>query len=366
MQLDASALAQFHARGAVIGASTSVFTLCDSPKWAFAIVSSAIRCLQRGGQKLLSRLGNGRLLAALLGTVPALLCLGKSAASEQPGRAPTELLAVVTDAKGKAALVHAGRRHAVLVLDLLERSDELLLAQKAQVEIAFFAGPARVFLLSGPGRFVLGTEAVVSRDAGARIAVRDLAQAWRSVQIQPSLLGRASVVLRGSSAERLQLQAPVGAQLREAVDALRWKPPYGRGPQNWQYTVRLIDADGALVFSASTRDTEIALPADFPWLREQSYLWTVKATADDGRRAEAATEFRLVDRATQERMQLLVQIAQEANAQRPDADGTTEQVLLAIALEQAGLRSEADRRWRALATVRPAFASFAASRPREP
>ncbi|HXY22944.1 MAG TPA: hypothetical protein VEI29_09675, partial [Burkholderiaceae bacterium] len=200
----------------------------------------------------------------------------------------------------------------------------------------------------------------------ARIAVRDLAEAWRTVQIRPGLLGRASVALRGSSAQRLQVQAPIGVQLEEALDALRWRPPYGPDSQNWQYTVRLIDADGAVVFSVSTRATEVALPATLPWQREQPYLWTVQATADDGRRAESATEFRLVDRATQERMQHLAQIAQEAHALQPQADGTAEQVLLAIALDQAGLRSEADRRWRALATARPAFASFAATRPREP
>ena len=313
---------------------------------------------------MLSELRKGAFLTVLVGVV-ALLC-GAAASFAQPGKASTGPVAVVTDVKGKATLLHAGRRHEVVVLDLLERSDELLLAQKAQVEIAFFAGPPRVFLLSGPGRFALDTNAVISGDASARIAVRDLAEAWRTVKIQPGMLGRASVALRGSSAERLQLQAPVGAQLEEALDALRWKPPNGRGSQNWQYAVRLIDANGAVVFSAFTQDTQIALPAKLPWLREQPYLWTVKATADDGRRAEAATEFRLVDRATQERMEQLGRIAQEAHAQRSDADGAAEQVLFAIALDQVDLRSEADRRWRALATARPAFASLAATRSKEP
>jgi hypothetical protein len=301
----------------------------------------------------------------LLGAMAALLC-GASAASEPPAMASNAPLAVVTDRKGDAVLVHAGRRRGVLVLDLLERSDELVLSAKAHVELAFFSGAPRVFLLWGPGRFALRADAVVSPDAGARIAVRDLAEAWRTVQIRPGLLGRASVALRGSSVRRLQVQAPIGVQVEGALDALRWNPPYGPDSQNWQYSVRLIDADGALVFSASTRATQVALPADFPWQREQPYLWTVKAVADDGRRAESETEFRLVDRATQERMQQLAQIAQEAHALPPQADGTAEQVLLAIALDQAGLRSEADRRWRALAAVRPAFASFAAARPREP
>ncbi|HYA66146.1 MAG TPA: hypothetical protein VEE84_05630 [Burkholderiaceae bacterium] len=308
---------------------------------------------------------DGGLRVMRVGAMAALLG-GASAAAEQPAMASNAPLAVVTDIKGDAALVHAGRRRGVLVLDLLERSDELLVSAKAQVELAFFSGAPRVFVLSGPGRFAVRADAVVSRDAAARIAVRDLAEAWRTVQIRPGMLGRASVALRGSSVRRLQAQAPIGVQLEEALDALRWNPPYGPDSQNWQYSVRLIDADGALVFSVSTRATEVALPTNLPWQREQPYLWTVKAVADDGRRAESATEFRLVDRFTQERIQQLAQIAQEARALQPQADGTAEQVLFAIALDQAGLRSEADRRWRALASVRPAFASFAAARPREP
>ncbi len=351
---------------ATVGIAISAFTLCGTPPRAFAIAPSAIRSLHRGGHnKLFRGSGKGRLVAALLGAAAALLA-DASFASEQPQKTSTVPLAVVTDVTGKAVLTHTGRRRGVLPLDLLDAFDELQLFEKAQVEIAFFSGAPRVFLLRGPGRFAVHPDAVVSGDAAARIVVRDLAAAWRTVQIRPGLVGRASVALRGSLVEALQVQAPVGPQLEEALNTLRWKPPYGRDSQNWQYTVRLIDANGSVVFSASTRDTELALPAQLPWLREQPYLWTVKAISDDGRRAEAATEFVLVDRATQERMQLLTQIAHQVQADHSDADGTAEQVLLALALEQAGLRSQADRQWRALAAVRPAFASFAATPSNKP
>jgi len=285
-------------------------------------------------------------------------CAGTAAAQQTAPPRPAPI-AVVTDVDGKAAVVRGGHRRDLLVLDLLERSDRLLLAAKARVEIAFFSDTPRVFLLSGPGRFTLRSDTIIGADAAGLVAVRDLAPAWRTLQIRPGLVGRASVALRGVSDVGLELLLPVGAQLDAALDTLRWSAPYGPAAEGWQYAVRLVDAQGAVVFSVRTRATEVALPARRSWLREQPYLWTVEATADDGRRARAAAEFRVVDQSTQERMGTLAQLAQQAQArlQGADARGAVEEVLLAIALDQAGLRSEADRQWRAVAARRPVFAN---------
>ena len=291
-----------------------------------------------------------------------LLCICAASARE-PLPAADAPLAVVTDVDGKAGRLRAGHSRALVALDVLERSDQLLLPARARVEIAFFSGMPRVFVLTGPGRFALRGDAVIGLGGSGAVLVRDLDLAWRTLQIRPALLGRASVALRGAPGAGLEVQAPVGAQLDVALDALRWRPPYGRSGQNWEYAVRLIDAQGAVVFSASTRDTAIALPAHTPWVREQPYLWTVDAVGDDGRRVGAAAEFLVLDRATQERLDVLAQITERARTQQTDAQGTVEEVLLAIALEQAGLRSEADRRWRAVASTRPAFARFATARP---
>ncbi|HXY05726.1 MAG TPA: hypothetical protein VEI05_04210 [Burkholderiaceae bacterium] len=299
------------------------------------------------------------LLAGALGIFCCGLAVG-AARSASPVDAP---VAVVTDLRASASLLRAGHRRALEALDVLDRSDELVLAENARVEIAYFSGVPRLFLLFGPGRFLLHDDAVIGRHANDRIAVRDLAQAWRALHIEPALLGRASVALRAASGADLRIQSPVGAQLEADLDALRWKTPYGRGSQSWQYAVRLIDAQGAVLFSANTRDTMVALPAQLPWAREQPYLWTIEALADDGRRAETATEFRLVDRTTQERMDALAKITEQARAQQTDTTGTAEDVLFAIALDQAGLLGEANRRWQAVAQMRPAFARQVAKRP---
>jgi len=304
--------------------------------------------------------GKTGLWRALAGCVAALLTVGPLAAGHA-GAASDEPLAIVTDVDGAAAVERSGRAHAVAALELLERADELVLPTSARVEIAFFGGAPRVFVLSGPGRFAMHADKVQGLEPRCRIAVRDLAPAWRSLQVKPGLVGRASVALRGGPSTRLALDSPLGAQFDTDLDALRWKPPYGREAANWEYTVRLIDWRGTVVFSARTRATRAELPAQLAWMRGQPYLWTVEAASEDGRRAAAATEFRIVDQATQERLRTLARIAQELH--RDAADGTgAEDVLLALALDQAGLRSKADEQWRAVALVRPAFTSLAAAR----
>jgi len=298
----------------------------------------------------------GRRGFAALAALLAVLLGPRAVAAADPARAAEAPLAVVTDVEGGARVHRAGRTHAVAALDLLERSDQIWLEPRAHVELVFFHGNGRVYSLSGPGRFALRVDEAVGLEAGARVAVRELAPAWRSLRIAPGAIGRASVALRGAPGDRLELQSPVGAQLDEALAQLRWESPYGPHPQSWAYAVRVIDAGGAMVFSTSTRDTVVMLPQQLPWVREQTYLWTVEARAEDGRHASAAAEFRILDPVTQEQIRTLRRAVEQARVDHQQGGATAEDVLLAMAFAQAGLREEADRAWHALALVRPAFA----------
>lgn len=328
-----------------------------------AFRSFAIRNTLRGGEEAMDGARrNSRGYRVLAGCVAAMLAACALAAGP-PAAAPAAPLAVVTDVDGAAALKRSGHVHAVAALELLGRSDELVLPAAARVEIAFFAGAPRVFVLSGPGRFALSADEVRGLQPDAQIAVRDLAPAWRWLRIKPGLVGRASVALRGAPSGALSVDAPVGAQLDTDLKVLRWRPPYGRDAANWQYSVRLIDWRGAVLFSTRTRAAWAELPAQLSWEHEQPYLWTVEAVADDGRRAAAASEFRIVDQATQEQVRALARIARQVHDDAAGAAATAEDVLLALALDQAGLRSKADEQWRVVALARPAFAWLGATRP---
>ena len=301
-----------------------------------------------------------RCFAVLVSLLAAGLCTSGYAAGPPAQQGP---VAVVTDVDGKASICRSGHAHALAVLEALDRSDQLRLEAHARVEIAFTAGQGRVFSLSGPGRFALRADDVVGLDAGSRIVMRDLAGAWRALRIRPGAVGRASVSLRGVPGALFVLRSPVGAQLGNSVDELQWEQPFGLRSERWDYAVRVIDSQGSIIFSTRTHDTSVPLPRQRPWLREQTYLWTVEAIADDGRHTEAAAEFRIVDPGTEERIRALGRIVEQARSDAPGSSAIAEEVLLAMALEQAGLRNEADPKWRALAQARPAFGSLVLNRP---
>ena len=80
----------------------------------------------------------------------------------------------------------------------------------------------------------------------------------------------------------------------------------------------MIDSQGSIIFSTRTHDTSVPLPRQRLWLREETYLWTVEAIADDGRHTEAAAEFRIVDLGTKS-VSVLGRIVEQA---RNDAPGS--------------------------------------------
>jgi hypothetical protein len=298
-------------------------------------------------------------------------------AQELPAVQP---VAVVTDVQGAARLLRQGRLSALAVLVPLAPGDELRLDAHASLELAYLAGPGAVYSLQGPCRCVLRAGGPGARAGDCAVQRRELADVWRSVRVSPGLVGRASVALRGAPGQRLRMRAPVGPQRGGAPGPLRWE----RWPANGAdaganagvngdgaaagsdvYDVRVFDAAGQLLYSAQTRQTTLSLPPQATWSREEPYLWTVVATGPDGRRDEAATEFRLVGAPVEERMDALERALAQARLRASGAPGAAvqaEDVLFAMALDQAGLRDLADRRWHALARVRPAFGPIAAIR----
>jgi len=211
--------------------------------------------------------------------------------------------AVVTDLSGTASLQRAGAPHALAVLDYLFAADELQLERGTTVELVTTDGPGRVYTLSGPGRFGLRAAVPVALDARGAVAARDPAQDWRALQLDAGALGRASVSLRGAPDGAIALLAPVGTVRVDDLDRLRWTRPYGRPSARWTYELRLVDADGTLVFATRTGATELAWPGPRPGMPARPYLWTVIGTTPDGRRAEGSAEFRVVDAPLQARIE---------------------------------------------------------------
>ena len=189
--------------------------------------------------------------------------------------------------------------------------------------------------------------------------VRDRAGfAQTTLQLQPGMVGRASVSLRGVPDTPLATRSPVGGQRTDAIDVLRWEAPFGKRREHWSYAVAVIDAQGRPVFSATAADTFLGLPHDLVWRRGQSYVWTVAAVSDEGRRADGSAEFHIVSQDLEDRIGAVAAATAEAHRRLTDAGSLAEDVLFAVMLDQAGLRNDADRQWHSLALARPVFAAW--------
>ncbi len=298
-----------------------------------------------------------RRCAVLLGAVIA------GALAPVGARAAPPAVAVVTDRAGGAWLQRAGRAESLAPLDVLYPGDRLRVAAGARVEIAFTGGAGRVVTLGGPGRFAVGADAVRSVDGAGRVQWRDLAAAWRALRIQPGAVGRASIALRGLRATDVPLRAPVGTQVADPPAALQWDAPYGRKGAPWDYRVRIVDPDGRQVYFAQTGGNRIALAPPPAWQRGVSYLWTVEALGSDGRRAVGRATFSLLDGDDQARLQSACAELARHRRNTPDGGPLAEDVLLALAYEQAGLPPQARQQWGAVARARPAWCAPAGAQP---
>jgi hypothetical protein len=286
-----------------------------------------------------------------------LLTLGAGAAPTPPTEADA-VVAVVTDLSGPGQLRRGAVQRPLAVLAPLQALDQLRLPAGATAELAFTAGTGSVVRVAGPGRFQVGSADIRPRDPGARVERRDLAAAWRGMRIRPGMVGRASIALRGLPATQVSLRAPLGGQDADDLRRLQWDQPYGHHAGAWDYTVRVIDDQGALLFASESRERSVALPAGLAFERERDYLWTVQARSEDRRHAYGAAEFhRIAADAERDVQRILASVVQlRRDADQPES--SAEEVLLALALDQAGLHGAAQRQWRALAALRPSLAAL--------
>lgn len=293
-----------------------------------------------------------RALAAL-GLAAGLGC-GSAAPAGAQVRAPEGL---VTGLAGAAQARNGEGLHRLLLLDTLAVGDELILAADAHAELVL-TGAQRVFFLAGPGRFILQGAAVAVRGASGRVEARDLVGDWRALRLVPGRVGRASVSLRGATDPSLVLRMPTGGRFADAVEDFAWDAPQGAAGEGWRYTLAVIGPDGALRYQETTASTALHLPASVTWQSGVSYVWTVEAVSREGRHAQGEAQFRVIAPVLEEVLRAAQGATAEAHRRDPAAAALAEDVLLALRLDQAGLRGDADERWHALAAARPEFAPW--------
>jgi hypothetical protein len=283
---------------------------------------------------------------------PALaLALAAAALAQEPA-AHNAPQALVTGLEGGAQARNVEGPHRLMPLDTLAEGDELALSAGARVELVL-AGAQRVVVLLGPGRFVLRGAAFAVRGGAGRIEARDLVGEWQSLRLSPGHVGRASISLRGATDPSLVLRAPTGGRFAAGVAQFAWEAPQGVAGGGWRYTLVVIGPDGAERYRATTDATVAQPPPGVGWQRGVSYIWSVEAVSREGRHAQGEAEFHVIAPALEQGLHAAQDAAAEARRREPAAAAVAEDVLLALRLDQAGLRGDADERWRRLAAARP-------------
>lgn len=212
--------------------------------------------------------------------------------------APTAAaVAIVTDLAGAARATHEGRTSKLSILDTLQAGDHLALENGANIEIVFPGDSGVVVRVSGPARVVIRLDGAACESPACRLERRELFGTWRSVVVPAQEVDRASVSLRGSAANRIELREPVGDLRAADLASLRWSAPRLPEGDRWHFTVRIIDERGTELWSGETDDTSLDLPdavlASRAAAPPSRLLWTVAGVSRSGRREEGAAEFRL-------------------------------------------------------------------------
>lgn len=92
-----------------------------------------------------------------------------------------------------------------------------------------------------------------------------------------ALRPEAASVMRGADTE-VQLVSPEpGGRLGEGITFV-WHPL----PESFEYTLEIFDGGGDVLFSASTRDTTLTLPASLPEVGDGDLRWWVTARMGNG------------------------------------------------------------------------------------
>jgi hypothetical protein len=268
----------------------------------------------------------------------ALAALATAAAAAEPVGLVTELNGAARIAR--AAGTDAGRTSGQATLALLDEipGGATLSVERGATVVVSYTLLGSAFELKGPGRFRAERDGVRALDGG-RVAARSYGAALQVARFAPGAAVQASIVTRGGDPGRLAM-APKGPQLEASARTIRWR---ALGDE-WRYRVLLIDADGDIVFAADTTQAEATVPSHVELKRGRTYIWTVTGSGPRSARDEASGKFELVDADTDRRYSAaLAALPQDASAQ----------VVLALSLEQTGLRQEAAHLWRSLAAASP-------------
>lgn len=247
---------------------------------------------------------------------------------------------LVTEVTGKAEIVGKG---AVTTLAELADGERIAVSANAQI-VTVDLTSGHEFVLKGRGNFVVapgGPKAADGNTLEAKpLPVKSLPH-FRVVKIATNSAAQASLVMRGVP-ETINplLIFPVRTAVISKTPVFRWKAVDAAVG----YRIQVATLDDQMIWDASTRQTELRLPAERELVPGESYQWRVEAVGEARSLSDAAAKFSV---APSDALERLDQLKPGVNAP------FGRRVLYAMALREAGAFADANVLWKALSIERP-------------
>jgi len=162
-----------------------------------------------------------------------------------------------------------------------------------------------------------------------------------NVALGPVAVRPAAFVMRSSKpTARIRLLTLSGTKTLEAAPEFRWQEL----ESGLTYRFELTDDMGKALHEGEVRGGGVKLPSSVKLREGVTYTWEVSARGQDGRRYVSAGDFSVA----------APELRSQAGALRPAAGASvSDRVTYAAWLEQAELKDEARKYWKALAAERP-------------
>jgi len=252
-----------------------------------------------------------------------------------PASAFAQSVALVTDVSGRVS-----GPGTVTILSEIAADARLQLEPGAKL-VALYIKSGDEYIFSGPAqvRFQPGGPNVLS---GARPQKRaSPVGKGGSVTIKPVGVAQAAYVMRSARATaRIRLLTLSGTRALDPSPEFRWQGVEA----GTKYRFELTDDTGRSLFETEVEATSLKLPDSVALKEGESYTWEVSTRTPDNRRYVSAGDFTIAP----------ADLRAQAQALRPPSSApVSDRVAYAAWLEQAELRDEARRYWRALSKERP-------------
>jgi len=253
----------------------------------------------------------------------------------QAPNAAAQGVAMVTDVSGRVA----GLTPAAILSDV--PADARVQVEAGAQLVVIYLQSGDEYTFTGPSQILFhASEPQVLSGAQPQKKSSPLAKGGK-VTIKPIAVSQAAYVMRGGRpSARIKLLTLSGTRTLETAPEFRWQEI----ELGVNYHFEITDDTGKSLYETEVQRSSLRLPESMQLREGVGYTWEVSARSPDGRRYVSTGDFSVADR----------DVRAQAQALRPAPSApVSERVAYAAWLEQAELRDEARKYWRALAQERP-------------